>query len=78
MFVRDGYDAECLEKKYLLMDTNDPNELYRRSACYSIQNYYHYGYDGDDSIGIFLRPDLQESYGPNTYRSNEIIISVLW
>ena len=78
VFVRDGYDAECLEKKYLLMDTNDPNELYRRSACYSIQNYYHYGYDGDDSIGIFLRPDLQESYGPNTYRSNEIIISVLW
>ena len=77
VFVKDGSDV-CFYKHYLLMDTNDPNELYHRSACYDIQNYYNYGYDGDDSIGIFLKPDLQESYdGPNTNRSNEIIIDVI-
>lgn len=78
VFVKDGQDV-CPEKQYLLMNTNDQNELYHRSACYDIQNYYHYGYDRVESIGIFLRTDLQDSYdGPNTSRSDEIIIDVIW
>lgn len=78
VFVKDGPDV-CYNKHYLLMDTNDPNELYHRSACYNEQNCYYYGYDGDGNIGIFLKPDLQETYGgPNTNRSDEIIIDVIW
>lgn len=78
VFVKGGSDV-CYGKQYLLMNTNDPNMLYRRSARYDIQNYYRYGYDGDESIGIFLKVDLQESYdGPITNRSDEIIIDVIW
>lgn len=78
VFVKGGSDV-CPEKQYLLLNTNDPNALYHRSACYDIENYYHYGYDRVESIGIFLKVDLQESYdGPITNRSDEIIIDVKW